>query len=55
MAEQLDNQIFSRTDVSEDKIYDFELNVDPKSHVFSQINDICECFTDDQVKSRIRS
>lgn len=48
MTDPLDTQIFSRTDALEYKMYDFELNVDPESHVFSQINDTSKYYTDDQ-------
>lgn len=50
MAESLKSQIVSRPGTRQYKMYDFEYDVDPDSHVFSHINDKCEYCKEEQFK-----
>lgn len=53
MTELLGSQIFSRSDNTEHKMYDFELHVDLGIHVFNHINDTCKYYSDDQFNDNV--
>lgn len=51
MIEPLRSQVFSGH--TEHKLYDFEYDVNPESHVFNSINDLCKYYTDDELNDNV--
>ncbi len=53
MTELVESLVFSSFKPSEYKMFDFKHDVDPDSHTFKHISDICKYYTDNEFKDDV--